>query len=399
MRIDFREERRWKMALAYNLSTAVLEWHFARTPEERQRTGIVVKWKPHCELHEKEGDADSSMDLSSDEVNAALKLNQLGLDYGSEEEEEGKNQGDLSDPLEPSVAISDALDATNDIRPKDEDIDDRSVLRLVKIASSDDAGQISSDSLDEISKPGLKSTSENPLLSGSKSSSQSVNGDSDPVPYAAKSLKTSFAPLLEKVIYSDDLFLDLSSDYTDLSPNSVAKDSSSQSISDLCTLFPDLQPFGLLDVSANSVIANSEGKKKSEKKSDRDDPTKRLEDVTYTKLYSTGRFMHTKPTLVGPLQPAKQFRDDNWLPIDPQPIYTDMDAPGRISEDISNGKQTIINKCSLSMIIILFQTCLMGDPRVVPRTWLCSFMLRPLKTRMVVDGRLIIYGVPLMMSA
>lgn len=358
MRTDFREERRWKLALAYSLSTAVLEWHFARTPEERESAGIVVKWKLPCELHEKEDNADSNMDLSSDEVNAALKINQLGLDYGSEEEE-SKNHGDLSDPVEPSIAIRDALES-NDIRPKDEDVDDRSALRLIKVVeASDNVGQIS-DGLDEVSKQGLKSTSENPLLSGSKSSSQSVNGDNDPIPYAAKPLKSALAPLMEKIVYSDDLFLDIDINKV---PNSVTKDPGSQPISDLSTLFPDLQPYGLLDVPVNPVIANSDGKRKSEKKIDRDDPAKRQDIVTYTKLYPTSRFMHTKPTLVGPLQPAKQLKDGNWLPIDPQPIYADADATGRMSEDVSNGEQIPMGH-DLSYIIVIFQTCLTaGQPR------------------------------------
>ena len=45
MRTDFREERKWKVALAYNLSTAVLEWHAAGSLEERIRSKICVLWK------------------------------------------------------------------------------------------------------------------------------------------------------------------------------------------------------------------------------------------------------------------------------------------------------------------------------------------------------------------
>ena len=45
MRTDFREERRWKYAVAFNIATAVLEWHAAGDPETRVAKGICVKWK------------------------------------------------------------------------------------------------------------------------------------------------------------------------------------------------------------------------------------------------------------------------------------------------------------------------------------------------------------------
>ena len=45
MRTDFREERRWKLALAHRLAHAVVEWHEAGTLEERLRLGICVDWK------------------------------------------------------------------------------------------------------------------------------------------------------------------------------------------------------------------------------------------------------------------------------------------------------------------------------------------------------------------
>ena len=66
---------------------------------------------------------------------------------------------------------------------------------------------------------------------------------------------------------------------------------------DLTTLFPDLQPLGLLDVRPG--LFSNKGKKRMGKKLDKDDPNKRIEDTTYTKLYPTGRLMHTKPTLLG----------------------------------------------------------------------------------------------------
>ena len=335
MRIDFREERRWKLALAYNLSTAVLEWHYAKTPEERQKAGIVVKWKRSCG-HPEDDQINSAMDISLDDMDKALKPRQiLGLDYGTEDEEEEEegNQGDTMDPLEPAAAIRDALDSAPDIQPKDEELEDQSVLRLIQVSEDTTIQPDIDTKLDDL-KQGLKSTSENPLISGSKSSTQSVNGDGDPVPASAKLPKISLAPLRQKIVYTDELFFDLSDISASLMAQIDTQEPQPQHL-ELQTLFPELQPYGLLDVSPSPVITNGEPKKKSEK---RDGPTKRVEDLNHPKLFPTGRFMHTKPTLIGPLQPAKRFKDDVWLPVDPQAITADVDASNRVSEDTSNGK-------------------------------------------------------------
>ena len=47
MQTDFREERRWKIAVAYELAVCVQEWHIAGSHEERLRLGIIGKlWRP-----------------------------------------------------------------------------------------------------------------------------------------------------------------------------------------------------------------------------------------------------------------------------------------------------------------------------------------------------------------
>ena len=60
MRIDFREERKWKIALAYNLAHAVMEWHEAGSLQERVRRGICVLWKRPRETESREQAEDNS---------------------------------------------------------------------------------------------------------------------------------------------------------------------------------------------------------------------------------------------------------------------------------------------------------------------------------------------------
>ena len=48
MQTDFREERRWKIAVAYELALCVQEWHISGSHEERLRLGIIGKlWRPN----------------------------------------------------------------------------------------------------------------------------------------------------------------------------------------------------------------------------------------------------------------------------------------------------------------------------------------------------------------
>ena len=294
------------MALAYNLSTAVLEWHAAGTPEQRLRAGICVKWQASFFRDDTDG-ASEEMNLNEShqgQSNSSL----LGVDYGSEDDDEDE-QDKVIDALEPATLIKDSLDTANELRPKDEEIDDQSALRLIHDAVLDnaEADQLmpgsERDHLGNVAVY-LRPTSTNPIL-GSKSSSQSANGDGDAQTATAKLSKSVLAPLREQIAYSEgtQLFTDFD---CDMDVSTVLQDKDLNIHLDLITLFPDFQPLALLDV--HPAIAN-EGKKKMEKRSDKDDPNKRIEDTTYTKLYPTRQFMYTKPTLLGPLQPFKHWKN------------------------------------------------------------------------------------------
>ena len=121
MRIDFREERRWKLSMAYNLSTAVLEWHAAGTPEQRLRTGISVKWQPSFSRDDADG-ASEEMNLNEthqEQLNPSL----LGVDYGSEDDNDNE-QDKVIDVLEPAMPIKNSFGTANKLQPKDEEIND-----------------------------------------------------------------------------------------------------------------------------------------------------------------------------------------------------------------------------------------------------------------------------------
>ena len=256
MRIDFREERRWKLSMAYNLSTAVLEWHAAGTPEQRLRTGISVKWQPSFSRDNVDGTSEE-MNLNEthqEQLNPSL----LGVDYGSKDDNDNE-QDKVIDALEPATPIKNSFGTANELQPKDEEINDQSALRLMHDIVLDNA---KGDQLMAVSE-------------GNQGNH-----------------------LSNAAAYLRDCDMDIST---------VLQDKDVNIQLDLTTLFPNLQPLGLLDVHPGPVP--HEGKKKMEKRSDKDDPNKRIEDTTYTKLYPTRQFMYTKPTLLGPLQPFKHWKN------------------------------------------------------------------------------------------
>ena len=381
MRIDFREERKWKMALAYNLSTAVLEWHAAGSLAERVGRGICVLWKrSRVEIQETAMDMDvDEHELPVDGTNVdddkpppdPPKASLLMVDYGSDDEDEDeqdKDQQSVVDALETAALINDALDAVDrgeldegiglkNLEPKAEDVEDSSVLQNGENSMDVDTQELGQDDAmgeeNEEEKPatvetapiGLKATSSDPLLP-SKSNSQSTVGDTEPsIPTTKTTSKSNmYAPLREHIAYSDELKLFL--DLDDFDPVKAEPSSADLAVEnllpapDLSTIFPDLQPLGLLDVmpvvTSGSV---SEGKKRSEKRSDRDDPNKRVEDTTYTKLFPIGQFMHCKPTLLGPLQPSKRWKNGQWSSLDENAVAPECENPtGRISDDHASGE-------------------------------------------------------------
>jgi chromatin modification-related protein VID21 len=354
MRTDFREERKWKMALAYHLSTAVLEWHAAGSFEERVKRKICVLWKrPRDE--ELEGDNEKGggfdqMDVDDNAEDQAIP-NPM-VDYNSsdiDDDEADSDQKDVTDALDLSTAMQEALadveaaalvrqqnGEQNHVEPKVEERDDLSALRgtesngrehLMDIdGAPPEVSQPSSNGEESVSKseeepgpsvpPGLKPTSTDPILA-STSNVQSANATASSSTSKPTPKSNVYAPMRENIAFSDEnkLFIDLD-DYDNFVALSTADAVTEPPPPppDLSAIFPDLQPFGLLNVPPVATSGTStDAKKKSDRKSDRDDPNKRPEDTSYTKLVPLGGFMHCKPTLIGPLNPAKRWSKGRWL--------------------------------------------------------------------------------------
>ncbi|KAG1749128.1 uncharacterized protein EDB91DRAFT_1235613 [Suillus paluster] len=344
MRVDFREERRWKYVVAFNLSSAVLEWHEARSREERLRLGICVLWK-RPRSSEDAPIEDVDMDSRPAEHNGYTPM----ADESDGDEEEGEaEQRDIVDALESRNALEEALDGTGSnestdssqhqtpgpdhVKPKVEDVDDSSALQdsnaMNVDTQQDDQAKVESDD-----QTGLKAHSTDPNLA----SQQNTQSDAAPAGSSSKTPKaTLYAPLREQIAYSDErkLFLDdddlnlviALSDLTTDDPGIQP----SLPIPDLSDIFPDLQPLGVPDIASGS----NEGKKKDRKSGE---DNRRVEDSGFTKMAPLGRFMHNKPTLLGPLQPARRWQNGEWMFAEEAAVAVDFDgAIGKIVDDTAS---------------------------------------------------------------
>lgn len=364
MRTDFREERKWKTALAYNLSTSVLEWHAAGTPEKRLKRGICVHWKPPHQTEPKDEIMQDVTDMSVDTMelektpptetgstrpSSAL----LNLDYGSDDEDEDDQEKEVDDGLDTSLMVEESFASLDqsisgegigfkDLQPKTEEVDDSSALQTNAIdidkppesetSSAPEDGASSKQTL-----RGLKSTSDDPLLADVSASTSVSSGTGK----KKLNLKMNlYAPLRENIAHSDvdKLFLNLD-DFriTNRDPSTDTLTETFLPPSDLSIIFPDVQMYGMLDVAPPTLSIDS--KKKSSDKKLGDEMNKRMDEVGYSKLYPSNMFMLSKPTLVGALQPSKHMRDGQWVDLDATPISVEHEAlqSTRLPDEFNHG--------------------------------------------------------------
>ncbi|KAG1760047.1 hypothetical protein EDD22DRAFT_848778 [Suillus occidentalis] len=252
-------------------------------------------------------------------------------DESDGDEEEGEvEQRDIADALESRNALEEALDGTGSnestdssqhqtpgpdhVQPKVEDVEDPSALQD-SILMSVDTQQEDQAKVESDDQTGLKAHSTDPNLA----SQQNTQPDIAPAGSSSKASKTSLFFLDDDDLILVNALSDLTTDDSGIEP--------SLPIADLSDIFPDLQPLGMPDV----VSGPNEGKKK-DKKSGEDN--RRVEDAGFTKMAPLGRFMHLKPTLLGPLQPARHWVNGEWVLAEEAAVAVDFDsAIGKTVDD------------------------------------------------------------------
>lgn len=370
MRTDFREERRWKIALAFNLARAVMDWHEAGSLEERVDRGICVLWRrPRPEEQDEAAEdtvnrddveiPDMDNDRGADSRETNTPANDSDSDDDSDDEGD-KERGDVYDVLAPENVAKDAVEALStrtdpgtsgfkvdlaEFRPKTEEEEDLSALRISdsqRDAMDVDGDPSSPQKLDgrpqtvsktedngATSNPALKPTSNDPTLASPSSKSK------------ARRDASAYGPLRDHILSleMDKLVLDLDDvelvkGMSELSTedHSLASHGAHLPPPDLSSIFPDLTPYRMLD----PVHEAANERKKSDKpgRLDKDDPNKRIDDTLYTKLTPMSDFMLQRPTLVGALEPALHWNGDHWEHMDEPPISVDYESPmSRVGDD------------------------------------------------------------------
>jgi len=363
--------------MAYKLAAAALEWHKAGDRQTRKERGIVVDWSRP--VHDESRDIDdvemiiehgqgAEEEMQDDSDGRPFSSTLISADYGSDDsdDEQELEKQEVADALEPRAALEEALghaersestQPENEIRPKEEDLDDTSMLQAMQQAAittdvqpkqdetpgpSTEKVMQSGESTQPDRHPGLKQTSDDPLL-GSDATAESAAAGPTPTLTSKQHPKPNvYLPLRGHIAHLD--YDKLLLDFDDLhirKPRDGASDDASHDIlplppADLLLIFPEL-PFAFTDPPpfAGSPHPQSTGKKKSEKR-DRDDPHRRSDPTTSSKLTALGSFMHTRPTLLAALNPAVRWEDDHWTGFDDAPIIPDFDAPYKNPDEVTS---------------------------------------------------------------
>jgi len=371
MRTDFREERRWKISVAYKLAGAVVEWHNAGDRQTRKDRGIVVDWRRPVHDESRDIDdvemiiepgqgADEEMQDDTDERPFSTAL--ISGDYGSDDsdDEQELEKQEVADALEPRAVLEEALghaersestQPENEIRPKEEDLDDSSMLRdmqhpAITMDVHPKQDETSGNLADNVtpsgeptqldSHPGLKQTSDDPVLGADTSLDTTTER---PISTPKQHLKSSvYSPLRGHIAHLDydTLVLDFDDLYIYRTRDATSDDAVHDTHplpSDVLQVFPDL-PFVFTDPPPLSEQSTSQsaGKKKSERR-DRDDPHRRSDPTTHNKMTAVGSFMRSRPTLLAALNPAVRWENDHWANFDDAPIIPDFDAPCKFLDE------------------------------------------------------------------
>jgi chromatin modification-related protein VID21 len=316
MRIDFREERKWKIAVAYTLALAVQEWHEAGTTEERIRRGICIVWSRNLEEDiqapcDVEGGGAMPIDglphhrSRSDSMHVAEES-----DDGSDEEEKdnailvdtemaelaGIAEVELTQEPE-SMKVEDSFDFANDLAPATEPQD--------QVETGANSSRQDSREGSDNTPSGLRITSENPMMSF-------ANNGLSAATQGAMRERVAFMDLNKVFLDACDLGL------TSLIPKPTAEEAADYVPPniDLVALFGDVQAYGLPEPVPAAIQLDIKKNRR-----EREDVSRRLDEANATKLVPVSKFMFCRPTLISALQPSRHWRDGTWNGLDESPVY------------------------------------------------------------------------------
>lgn len=265
------------------------------------------------------------------------------------------------DPLHPTNIMNDALDSETPaadaerlLSPKVEDIE--SFTALGDVVDTNDGVDVEVDhpvedlhnsELSQIiqDRTGLSKASNNPMLSEPLESAPTIVKDEvqnnnnilvERNAAALEQIQTLREPIIN--LSESSFFAEIDLEQFRNALNISETDSDIEP--ELQSVFPELQPYSLLDIAALETV---DAKRKVDRKADKDDPFKRLEETTYNKLYPANKFMQVKPILISALQPSRKWHDGAWHSLDESPVIADLDSFSSLSgEEHSSCTLTIV---------------------------------------------------------
>ena len=318
MRIDFREERKWKIAVAYTLALAVQEWHEAGSAEERIRRGICIVWSKNLEEDTSvPSDVEGSSAMRVDDLpRHPLRSDSMHVveesDDGSDEEEKDNVILADADTAELEEIIKDELTQEPENMKVEDNFDFTTALQAAPTTESQDQVETGVNSSRQDSRegsdptpPGLRVTSENPMMSF-------ANNGLSAATQGAMRERVAFMDLNKVFLDADDLGL------TSLIPKPPAEEAPHYVPPhiDLVALFGDVQAYCLPEPVPAAIQLDLKKNRR-----EREDASRRFEEANATKLVPASKFMFCRPTLISALQPSRHWRDGAWIGLDESLVY------------------------------------------------------------------------------
>jgi chromatin modification-related protein VID21 len=371
MRTDFREERRWKLAVAFNLAHTVKAWHSATLDE---RTSLCVLDRCYSPVDAEASPMEVEMRLGLDiaeEAECARGAQRFTIDLPSVEPEVSWQDSQELDPEREAEIIraqqraerkDTPIDERNYSVGKEEDPDAEGEADADGEMDVDDADGVADTKIGEglhLDDDGMQSlvplagvqteqappndsfhANEGGLKTGSSDPSLTFDPDKllGPVAQTSTPAESMKSQLRETLAYipDDATFFDVERLCSDLSHLSTVDPFVPLQLPEIFPDLPTFQPLFASPGQAESIVV-PKGDKKSEKKDKKVvEELTRVDEMVGLKVVSVSTFMQYKPTLVSALQPAKRWRHDAWVDLDDTVVAGD-DTPLML-EPLANGK-------------------------------------------------------------
>ena len=288
MHTDFREERKWHLALALELAEACVEWH-QTPPDERKK--LCAKFRAPCEEENAEPiEKGVPQDEETDETDA--KADESGdVNMEDPEDREGSNLEESRMEIDPPVSIVPQTQAPPMPEPQ-------------FTLKSEEVEHTVPDAVPENNVSEEQKKKETPLREGG------TNAVLSQAQFPA--IETNYKPVRRPIVKLNSSTLWVNSGelqplVSKQAPAATKTDKEDMAINpslpnetDLLALFPDLQPYAGL----------GHGPDPTGKKMDR-----RCDELgsAASKWVPISQFTVMRPIVLSALEPFDHFQDDKWM--------------------------------------------------------------------------------------